>query len=375
MPEMEQIFASTDIDWKNRIKKRDGKVCRRCGFDKNLEGHHILPQGKYPALADLLPNGITLCGNCHVLLKGKELRTNIRGFLPDDPNIENQLKELKNVFDTHYGDAKDPFSFLVPHLIDTSPVFNGKSEPMNKSAQRYFRSGKNRYRRGAYESAIKRFDQALLSQTDFPDVYLWRGKAKGQLKLHKSAIYDCTQAITLRPDDADAYISRGYAKYKLKQYESACTDFDMALRLKPDDANIYYCRGYVKKELGLLMDAIDDFDETLRLNPDDAHVYRSRGLARTEVEKFDDAINDFNKAIDLTRDQLNILYHKAAEEKKTKDVAFYLQLLHIDRGNAKMKSDSIDEAQQDFKEALRLAPQTNDPQQWHKYLQKKLKSN
>lgn len=348
MPKMKQIFASTDIEWKNSIKKRDGKVCRRCGFDKNIEAHHILRQGKYPALADLLPNGITLCGNCHALLKGKELRTNIIGFLPGDPNIENQLKELKNVFDTHYGDAKDPFRFIEPHFVDTSRVLDGKSEPMNKSAQRDFRRGKNQYKRGAYESAIKCFDQALLSQTDFPDVYLWRGKAKGQLKQHKSAIYDYNQAITLKPNEVRIYIQRGIAKYALKQYTGACEDFDMALRLKPDDAHIYYCRGWVKKEWGLPIDAIDDFDEALRLKPDDAHVYRSRGLARTEAEKFDDAINDFNKAIDLTRDQLNILYSKAEEEEKTKDVASDLQLLYINRGNAKMKSGSIDEAQQDY---------------------------
>ena len=175
-------------NWSEKVKQRDRKVCRRCGFDKNLEAHHILPQGKYPALAGLLLNGITLCGNCHALLKGKELRTNVRSFLPNDPNIENQLKELKNVFDTHYGDSQDPFSFLEPHFIDTSLVLDGKSEPMNKSAQHDFRRGKNRYKQGAYESAIKSFDQALLSQTDFPDVYLWRGKAKGQLEQHKSAL-------------------------------------------------------------------------------------------------------------------------------------------------------------------------------------------
>ena len=213
----------------------------------------------------------------------------------------------------------------------------------------------------------------FLSQTDFPDVYFWRGKAKGELKQYKSAIYDYNQAITLKPDDADAYIWRGYAKYKRKKYESACADFDMALRLKPYDANIYYCRGYVKKEWGLPIDAIEDFDMALRLKPYDAHVYRARGLARRETEKFDDAINDFDKAIDLTRDKLNSLYYKAEEEKKTKDVASYLQLLHINRGDVKMKSGSIDEAQQDYQEALRLAPQTNNSQQRREYLQKKLK--
>ena len=55
-----------------------------------------------------------------------------------------------------------------------------------------------------------------------------------------------------------------------------------------------------------------------------------------------------------------------------KDVASKLQSMHINRGNAKKKSGSIDEAQQDYQEALRLAPQTIDPQRWRMYLQKRL---
>lgn len=369
---MPQMIQDPHKNWSQKVKQRDRKVCRRCGFDKNLEAHHILPQGKYPVFSGLLLNGITLCGNCHALLKGKELQTFICGFLPDDPNIENQLKELQNVFDTSYGDSKDPVSFLEPPFIHTSRVLYGKSELMNKLAQSDFRRGKNRYKRGAYESAIKSFDQALLSQTDFPDVYFWRGKAKSQLEQHKSAIYDYNQAITLNPAYANAYLSRGYAKYKLEQYESACDDFDMALRLNPDDAYTYYVLGYVKKEMGLPMDAIDDFDKALRLNPYNPDFYYTRGLARMEAEQIDGAINDFNKAIDLTRDKLNSLYHKAEEEKKTKDVASELQSMHINRGDAKKKSGSINEAQQDYQEALRLAPQTIDPQRWRVYLQNRL---
>ena len=120
------------------------------------------------------------------------------------------------------------------------------------------------------------------------------------------------------------------------------------------------------------MDAIDNFDEALRRKPYNPDFYYTRGLAKMEAEQVDDAISDFNKAIDLTRDKLNSLYHKAEEEKKTKDVASELQSMHINRGDAKKKSGSIDEAQQDYQEVLRLAPQTIDPQRWRVYLQKRL---
>ena len=34
--------------WKNSVKERDSYVCRRCGYNKNLHVHHILPKDKYP---------------------------------------------------------------------------------------------------------------------------------------------------------------------------------------------------------------------------------------------------------------------------------------------------------------------------------------
>ena len=69
----------SDWQWKNEIKKRDGYVCRRCGCDKNLHVHHILPKGKYRSERDYPPNGLTLCGNCHSLLKDKEEQTDLPG--------------------------------------------------------------------------------------------------------------------------------------------------------------------------------------------------------------------------------------------------------------------------------------------------------
>lgn len=39
--------------------------CAVCGWDKKLEGHHILPRHKYPDLSLLESNVIILCRNCH----------------------------------------------------------------------------------------------------------------------------------------------------------------------------------------------------------------------------------------------------------------------------------------------------------------------
>ena len=75
-------------EWRDRVKNRDENACRKCGFEKNLEVHHIKPLKKYPQFDLVLDNGLTVCGNCHSLLKGKEETENLRVFLRNDPNID-----------------------------------------------------------------------------------------------------------------------------------------------------------------------------------------------------------------------------------------------------------------------------------------------
>ena len=87
--------------WKNEIKRRDGNACRRCGFENNLHVHHIKPFKKFPEFAVELDNGLTLCGNCHSLLKGKEESTDVLVFLGDDVNIGEQLKAIDGNFSNY----------------------------------------------------------------------------------------------------------------------------------------------------------------------------------------------------------------------------------------------------------------------------------
>ncbi len=40
-----QDRTSTEYQqWRQNVRQRDGNTCRRCGFDTNLEVHHIKPE-------------------------------------------------------------------------------------------------------------------------------------------------------------------------------------------------------------------------------------------------------------------------------------------------------------------------------------------
>ena len=99
---MKDIRNSPEYNqWKNEVKHRDGNACRRCGFENNLHVHHIKPFKKYPEFAIELDNGLTLCGNCHSLLRGKEESTDLQTFLGDDANIGAQLKAIDGGFSNY----------------------------------------------------------------------------------------------------------------------------------------------------------------------------------------------------------------------------------------------------------------------------------
>lgn len=61
------------VEWRNQVYRRDSFTCRVCGKTKvYIEAHHICKKSKYPALAYVVSNGITLCKNCHDIVTTRE---------------------------------------------------------------------------------------------------------------------------------------------------------------------------------------------------------------------------------------------------------------------------------------------------------------
>lgn len=71
--------------WRREVFERDKYTCQDCGDKKggNLEAHHIKTYMEYPEFRYIVPNGITLCKDCHQK----------RHF---NPNSKRNLKKIKN---------------------------------------------------------------------------------------------------------------------------------------------------------------------------------------------------------------------------------------------------------------------------------------
>ena len=125
---MQDIRKSPEYKrWRREVKQRDGDTCRVCGVHLNLHIHHIKPLEKYPDFATEIDNGITLCGNCHALLRGKEESTNLQTIIEaatkkPDMRTADQLKRLSGKF----------CAYLEPRLKSIH------SNPRNKAIQQLF---------------------------------------------------------------------------------------------------------------------------------------------------------------------------------------------------------------------------------------------
>ena len=148
--------------WKRDVRQRDGDACRVCGVHLNLHIHHIKPLEKYPDFATELDNGITLCGNCHALLRRKEESTNLQTIIeaatkkPDMRTVD-QLRRLGGKFCTYleprlksihsnlrnkaiqqlfvqlqiYPDSLDQFLPFIRYLLDKRHLLDKENSRFN----------------------------------------------------------------------------------------------------------------------------------------------------------------------------------------------------------------------------------------------------
>lgn len=62
--------------WRLAVYQRDGFACKKCGKKlckgRKIQAHHIMPWSEYPSLRYDVNNGITLCWECHKLMKEVE---------------------------------------------------------------------------------------------------------------------------------------------------------------------------------------------------------------------------------------------------------------------------------------------------------------
>ena len=263
--------------WKTKVKERDDYTCRayRCTETGNLHVHHIKPQSKYPDFATEIDNGITLCGNCHTRLKGKEESTNLKTFIYDR-QITDQLRRLN-----------DKFCRYLTLLISEDP---------KRSVDAVFRLLNHLH---IYPASLNQFLPLIrdfIERADGGDKNIAKRIMLEFLNGNSSQV--ALELAGNYQDDALVYIKRGRHCLKNRDYERAIANFDKAIGLNPNHDS-YYNRGEAYYKNGNYARAIADFTKAIGFNPSDASVYRNRAGAYYNKGDYARAITDCTKVIEL----------------------------------------------------------------------------
>jgi hypothetical protein len=167
-----------------------------------------------------------------------------------------------------------------PSLVDDTTLksLNAKIAENPDDAGSLYRRGQVYAGRGAYNLAIKDFDDVIRLNSKDVEAYnnrCWVRTVIGELQ---SALRDCNEALRLRPNFVDALDSRGLVNLKSGLSKNAIADFDAALRVNPRLTSSLYGRGLARQRSGAISDGDVDVNNAKAMDPNIVKEFACYGV-------------------------------------------------------------------------------------------------
>ena len=141
-----------------------------------------------------------------------------------------------------------------------------------------YRRGQVYASKGAYDLAIKDFDNSLRLNPKDVEAYNNRCWARTVIGDLQSALRDCNEALRLRPNFVDALDSRGLVNLKSGQAKNAIADFDAALKINPRLTSSLYGRGLAKQRNGAVAEGELDIANAKAMDPNIVKEFAGYGV-------------------------------------------------------------------------------------------------
>jgi tetratricopeptide (TPR) repeat protein len=144
-------------------------------------------------------------------------------------------------------------------------------------ARKCFEEGRKLCEAGQYDDAIFLFNDALSNQSNYANVWNYKGYAFYKLKKYDKALECFDKAIEIKPQYLKAWINKGKTCYHLGKFEHSIDCFNYITAIRPEFANAWNYKGLVLKKDGKLEDALECFEEAIKINENYAQLWKKKG--------------------------------------------------------------------------------------------------
>ena len=182
--------------------------------------------------------------------------------------------------------------------------------------------------------ALELLNQLLDKHPDLAVAHAERGNVRRVLQEMDDALEDFDAALRLGTTDPIVRLNRALTLLDLKRVEEALNEFKAGLKDCPDSALGHFHCGRTYHALERHEEALAEYSTSIRLDPEFADVYFQRAIVLMNCDRFQEAIRDFSELIDRSSQPVAYVY----------------------RGQARIHAGELELADEDFKEAIELAP-------------------
>jgi tetratricopeptide (TPR) repeat protein len=145
------------------------------------------------------------------------------------------------------------------------------------------------------------------------------------------------------------------------------------IRKTPLDSRAHHHLGAALFKSGAIPQAIEEYRETLRLDPYNAAIHFNLGVSYQRMGLYDSAIEEYKKFLEFKERYSKSLYHDALEEYHRRLEPLFANA-HNNLGVCYFMKGNIDDAVEEFRNALRLNPHLDDAIYNLELIQKKRES-
>lgn len=230
---------------------------------------------------------------------------------------------------THYWQRdfeKAAKSFTV--AIDGWP-----SDHVLSRAGPLFYRGNSYSRKGFMELALRDYEEVIRVTGGEPNAYLNRGNVLQSMARFEEAIASYNSALSAMPTMVGALIGRGSALHLTGKYQEAIADYNKAEILGDRSVELFVNRGNVYSDSGNYSLAISEYRRALSVDSRQVLAYQGLANAYLYLGQGSKAMGPISRAIELRPNDPNLYTARAK--------------IHIDQ-------NSLDRAEYDLKQALRL---------------------